>query len=96
MAASGLVFANTPLRQSPQVKVVWRVTGTGPLMVRSIAPNGDERPLAFGPDPHGTSTFNQPGDEWGTGFAFDREGCWTVYLSRADGTAAAYFVVEAG
>ena len=32
--------------------------------------------------PHSGSTYDRPGDEWGTGFLFDEPGCWHIHLQR--------------
>jgi hypothetical protein len=75
--------ARMPLEIGNDLKIVWRVTGSGPLRVRFVDPNGRHRALTFGPEPHtGTSTFDHPGDEWGTGFHFDEPGCWQIRLAR--------------
>lgn len=64
------------------LKVVWRMTGKGDLHVRLIDPDGHDKALAWGPEPHGGSTYHRPGDEWGTGFRLDRGGCWEIRFSR--------------
>jgi len=60
------------------------MTGTGPLHVTLTAPDGSRQPLVFGPEPHGESNYRRPGDEWGTGFRFNENGCWHIHLSRDD------------
>jgi hypothetical protein len=75
-----------PPRPGDIVKIVWRVTGHGPLRVRFTAPDGLRRPLAFGPDRHSSSTYHRPGDEWGTGFRFTARGCWHIQLARGTTT----------
>lgn len=68
-----------------ELKIVWRMTGTGPLHVRFTAPDGRTQPLVFGPEAHGAgSTYRRPGDEWGTGFRFNVTGCWHIHLTRDD------------
>jgi hypothetical protein len=85
-ARSGRVWAlalgAVPATVGHDVKVVWRVTGTGPLKVTFRDPTGDRHALAFGPEEHSASTFEHPGREWGTGFSFDTPGCWTVQVAR--------------
>jgi hypothetical protein len=79
----GLMFTHRPpVRAGDEVKIVWRMTGRGDLSVRFVDPDGRERPLVFGPEPHGSSNYDRPGDEWGTGFLFDRVGCWQIHLER--------------
>jgi hypothetical protein len=84
MVAHGLVqSAHVPPRPGV-VKIVWRVTGTGPLHVRAVGPDGAVGRLAFGPERHSGSNFTYPGGEWGTGIRFTRPGCWQVRLSRGN------------
>lgn len=97
-ATRGEVWA-LPLNHVPpivgqSVKIVWRVTGSGPLRVVFRDPTGARHPLEFGPQRHGASTFRRPGQEWGTGFAFDAPGCWTIQVRRT-GTSARVGVLVA-
>lgn len=69
------------------VKIVWRVTGAGRLSLRSTGPDGRPGTLVFGPELHGGSNFGAPGTEWGSGFHFDRAGCWTVLITRGHQSA---------
>jgi hypothetical protein len=82
----GLLFGErVPPRTGDELKIVWRMTGEGPLKVRFTAPNGKKTPLVFGPVAHGDgSSYRRPGDEWGTGFRFDTSGCWHIRLTRSD------------
>jgi hypothetical protein len=74
-----------PPRAGEQLKIVWRMTGTGPLRVTVAAPDGSRQPLVFGPERHsGGSSFDRPGDEWGTGIRFDTVGCRHIHLARID------------
>ena len=73
----------TPPKVGDSLKIVWRVTGKGPLHVRFRDPQGRTHPLVFGPQRHSSSTFRHPGEEWGTGFAFDTPGCWTIRVRRS-------------
>jgi hypothetical protein len=71
-----------PLRTGREVKIVFRMTGAGPLRAALTAPDGRAVDLAWGPDPHAGSTYTRPGDEWGTGYVFDHAGCWHLRLDR--------------
>jgi hypothetical protein len=73
-----------PPRPGERVKIVWRVTGHGPLHVELTAPDGRRAALEFGPERHSTSTYHRPGEEWGTGFRFTTRGCWRIHLARDD------------
>ena len=74
------------------VKIVWRVTGIGKLELTASGPTGQPAALLFGPEPHGGSNFDAPGDEWGSGFRFPAPGCWTIRAAR--GTVHAKIVVS--
>jgi hypothetical protein len=71
-----------PPRSGDELKIVWRMTGTGPLHVTVTSPNGRRQPLVFGPEAHAVSSYHRPGDEWGTGFRFSAPGCWHIRLTR--------------
>lgn len=84
----GLVFAPYPLRGTDAtVKIVWRMTGTGPLSLVAIGPDGRRVPPEWGPEGHPSSSWNRPGDEWGSGFRFTTPGCWNVVATRGARTA---------
>jgi hypothetical protein len=77
----GLIMAAS-LRVGDEIKIVWRMTGTGDLAITATGPSGRSVPLRFGPEPHGGSTYERPGDEWGSGYLFDESGCWHLHLER--------------
>ncbi|MGA5757248.1 hypothetical protein [Nonomuraea bangladeshensis] len=82
----GLLFGEVPLRRGAEVKIVWRMTGDGPLRkVEATLPDGTRARLAWGPEEHGGSNWRRPGQEWGTGFVFPERGCWKVELTRDHG-----------
>jgi hypothetical protein len=68
-----------------------RMTGGGQLSVHLIRPDGSEQPLAWGPDPHGGSSFDRPGDEWGIGFSPDEAGCWQIAFERGGADRADFW-----
>ena len=84
-----------PLSVGAQIKIVWRMTGVGPLVVTPVAPDGRTRSLLWGPAYHLSSSYHRPGQEWGTGFVFDQPGCWHIELSRTIGRADVYLEVTA-
>jgi len=63
----GLVMA-APITVGKLVKIVWRMTGSGPLTATATDPDGQPLALEFGPTRHLSSNYNRPGDEWGTGY----------------------------
>jgi hypothetical protein len=92
----GLIMAgraDKPVQVNEQVKIVWRVTGSGELRLTSIAPDGRTQPLQWGPDLHLSSTYTRPGQEWGGGYLFTQPGCWDLHASRGDATADVWLKV---
>ena len=74
-----------PPHAGDELKIVWRMTGKGPLHVTFTGPDGKRHPLVFGPERHlGGSTYHRPGDEWGTGFRFATKGCWHIHMARTN------------
>lgn len=90
----GLVGAQRPIRAGIPVKIVWRMTGVGDLVASATGPDGSDAPLTFGPERHGWSTYDRPGDEWGTGYLFPEPGCWRLHLQRDDAQGDVWLVVE--
>lgn len=80
----GLVSSELPVRVGTLVKIVWRMRGSGPLTATATGPDGVSVPLEFGPEAHLSSTYVRPGDEWGTGYRFNKVGCWRLQLDRVD------------
>lgn len=85
---------HVPPRSGDDLKIVWRMTGTGPLRVTLIAPDGRRRPLVFGPEAHTVSNYHRPGDEWGTGFRFSSPGCWHIKLTRTTTSGDVWLTVR--
>lgn len=91
-----LVFGDYPAKAGGQTtKIAWRMTGTGPLVLEAVGPNGESLRPAFGPEPHVSSNWSRPGDEWGSGFDFPTAGCWTITASRQDVSANIAVLVTA-
>lgn len=94
VTAYGLTFgpdADAIVASDESMKMVVRMTGSGPLAVQVIAPDGSERPLDWGPELHGGSNFERPGEEWGIGFTFDEAGCWQVAFERGEADRADFW-----
>ncbi len=90
----GLVMAQWPITVGKPVKIVWRMTGTGDLAASATSPTGRDLPLTFGPEMHPGSTYDRPGDEWGTGYTFTEPGCWALHLQRDDTQGDVWVVVD--
>jgi hypothetical protein len=77
-----------------EIKVAWRMTGTGDFSISATGPGGTTVRPSWGPEGHGGSTWTRPGDEWGTGWIFPTPGCWT-FVARRLGSAASLSIVVA-
>lgn len=67
-----------------EVKIVWRMTGYYQFTIVALGPAGEQVSPSQGPDPHGGSNWNRPGDEWGTIFTFPVAGCWDLHATRGN------------
>ena len=66
------------------LKFVWRITTTGTgqgFHIEAKSENGKTITPIWGPEFHGDSNWNRPGEEWGTGFNFPEPGCWTITVT---------------
>jgi WD40-like Beta Propeller Repeat len=89
-----LVFAPSPLLPNTSVKIVWRIRGSGRVSLAVHDPHGKPIPLTFGPERHPASTWNRPGDEFGSGFLPNVPGRWSVTIRRRNVQATLYLVVD--
>lgn len=85
-----LPMAPMPFDAGREVKIVWRMTGSGSPEFSVTDPGGGEDPdaLQWGPEEHLSSSWDRPGDEWGTGFRFAGPGCWHITVRRDDGAGS--------
>jgi hypothetical protein len=67
-------------------KIVWRITGeSDEFQAQAQSEDGTViQPIWI--EYHGGSSWQRPGQEWGTGFNFPTPGCWTITVSRGDTT----------
>jgi hypothetical protein len=94
----GLIMVDgpdNPVHVGNQVKIVWRITGSGELRLTSVAPDGRSHPLQWGPDEHLSGTFRRPGQEWGAGYLFTQPGCWDLHAARGTATADVWLNIAA-
>lgn len=82
----GLIMSSTgvPPKANSMVKIVWRMTGSGDFTIVALGPNGMKVPPSQGPTGHSGSSWNRPGDEWGTVFTFPAAGCWNLHAARSN------------
>ena len=85
-----LPMAPMPFDAGREVKIVWRMTGSGSPEFTVTDAGGGEDPdaLQWGPEEHLSSSWDRPGDEWGTGFRFAGPGCWHIAVRRDDGAGS--------
>jgi hypothetical protein len=89
-----LFFADPQsLHTGQEVKIVWRMTGSGHLQVVARHAGDVQIKPVWGPEDHGGSNWNRPGAEWGTGFKLPSPGCWDLHATRdaADGDVWIWF-----
>jgi hypothetical protein len=76
-------------------KIVFAMTGTGPLHITAVGPDGRIISPSDGPTPHLASSWSPPGDEWGSIWLFPAAGCWHLHAVRNDITGDLWFNVTA-
>ena len=87
-----------PIQAGQDTKIVWRYTIPRPAGDASISfvatkTDGSLGQLTFGPQGHGSSSWNRPGYEVGTGFVFPTPGCWDIHALSVGMSGDLYFVV---
>jgi hypothetical protein len=65
-----------------ELKIVWRITGEdGEFTAQAQNEDGTVIDPFWGPQYHEDSTWERPGEEWGTSFVFPTPGCWILTVS---------------
>ena len=65
------------------VKIVWKMTGgSGDLRLSAEHADGTRVQPTWGPTAHGPSSWQRPGQEWGSEFVFPKAGCWRITAAR--------------
>jgi hypothetical protein len=76
-------------------KIIWRMTGTGPLRIVALSPTGQRINPVWGPDRHTSSSWTgHPGKEWGTGWFFWQAGCYRIHATRGRTTGDLWFILR--
>lgn len=91
--ASLWVLLFQTLTTGQDIKIAWRMTGSGNLHLVAIAQEGQRVPPDWGPERHLGSNWNRPGDEWGAGFTFAVAGCWDLHATRDDASGDVWLVI---
>ena len=76
------------------VKIVWRMTGSGDIAIRATDADGVESKPFWGPEAHGSSSWVHPGSEVGIGLNFPHAGCWNIHLARVNTSGDAWLTVS--
>jgi hypothetical protein len=77
-----------------EAKIVWRMTGMGPLVIYAIHEDGTRiEPTKVEAHTAGSS-FAFPGDEWGVFIRFSKPGCWSVQAERDPARGAIWFIAS--
>ena len=85
MRSSGEVWALLffdQARAGDDEKIVWRISGSGQPDFQAQNQDGVVIRPDWGPALHESSTWDRPGQEWGTGFIFPEGGCWTITVTH--------------
>ena len=100
-ATGGTVWAwfmqSYPPQAGAEDKTIWRLDGPNTAYLpifNLIGPANARGQLDWGPAYHLSSTWNRPGDEYGTGLLFPVPGCWDVHVSVGGVTGDVYVVVS--
>ena len=88
-----LLWEEPPWPVNHDVKVVWRMAGSGEFTVQALGPRGESVAPTQGPTPHAGSNWDRPGEEWGTFFSLPDDGCWVLEASRGDDVSTIGVVV---
>ena len=77
-----LLLTGSTIQANRATVMSWRATGSGAFQVVAIRPDGEQLSPTSGPDLHGGSNWDRPGEEWGTTFIFPQPGCWQLNVTR--------------
>ena len=78
-----LLFFKTAWTKADQ-KIVWRITGEGGEFEAQAQSEDGTIIQPVWEQYHESSTWERPGEEWGTGFNFPAPGCWTITVTYGE------------
>lgn len=90
-----LLLSGPTIRANHPTNIAWRATGSGAFQVVAFGADIGKLAPASGPDPHGSSNWLRPGDEWGTTFVFPQAGCWQLLVTRGASLTATLWLMVA-
>ena len=88
-----LLLSGPTIQANNPTAIAWRATGSGAFHVVARGPDASQLAPASGPDPHGGSNWQRPGDEWGTRFVFPQPGCWQLLVTRGASLSATLWLM---
>lgn len=77
-----------------ELKIVFRLTGSGAPSFSATGPRGVKAARTFGPEEHEGSTWERSGEEWGIDFRFDRPGCLHLHSERRGAASDIWMLVR--
>ena len=80
-----LLFFKTAWAKADQ-KIIWRITGEGDTFKAQAQSESGTVIQPIWQEYHEGSTWERPGEEWGTGFNFPEPGCWTITVTYGETT----------
>ena len=69
-----------------EAKIVWRITGEGGEFEAQAQSEDGTIIQPVWKQYHESSTWERPGQEWGTGFNFPASGCWRITITYGETT----------
>jgi len=69
-----------------EAKIVWRITGEGGEFEAQAQSEDGTIIQPIWKQYHESSTWERPGQEWGTGFNFPASGCWRITITYGETT----------
>lgn len=79
------------LQAGEPLKTLWRMTGTGDFAVTATGPDGQTLQPDGAPEPHTSSNWHRPGNEWGVLWTIPEPGRWT-FSANVDGRSGVVVV----
>jgi hypothetical protein len=79
-SAEAVVMEGLPFPTRAEIKIVWRMTGSGPLNLVATGDSGPVRPQQV--REHPMASIEGHGSEWGSVFRFPTSGCYVVHAQR--------------
>ncbi len=89
-----VLTSKLPLHPGPS-KFVWRMTGeSNKFVIVALNDRGMHAVVSQGPQHHESSTWDRPGEEWGSVLDLPTGGCWRFHTQRGTATGDVYLDVS--